>query len=83
MIRPPHSPTPVPILTVSGAADAKANSLQMQMQIGARAAPRDFLCISGEIGVRSQILTLTSPRDCRRESQSVRGNKGRLFTARS
>jgi hypothetical protein len=26
--RPPHSPTPVPILTVSGAADAKANSLQ-------------------------------------------------------
>ena len=27
-IRPPHSPTPVPILTVSGAADAKANSLQ-------------------------------------------------------
>jgi hypothetical protein len=26
--RPPHSPTPVPVLTVSGAADAKANSLQ-------------------------------------------------------
>jgi hypothetical protein len=24
--RPPHSPTPVPVLTVSGAADAKANS---------------------------------------------------------
>ncbi len=27
-IRPPHSPTPVPVLTVSGAAGAKANSLQ-------------------------------------------------------
>ena len=26
--RPPHSPTPVPVLTVSGAAGAKANSLQ-------------------------------------------------------
>jgi len=26
---PPHSPTPVPVLTVSGAADAKANSLQL------------------------------------------------------
>jgi hypothetical protein len=25
-VRPPHSPTPVPVLTVSGAADAKANS---------------------------------------------------------
>ena len=24
--RPPHSPTPVPVLTVSGAAGAKANS---------------------------------------------------------
>ena len=24
--KPPHSPTPVPILTVSGAADEKANS---------------------------------------------------------
>ena len=28
--RPPHSPTPVPVLTVSGAAGAKANSLQLQ-----------------------------------------------------
>ena len=26
--RPPHSPTPVPVLTVFGAAGAKANSLQ-------------------------------------------------------
>ena len=26
--RPPHSPTPVPLLNVSGAADPKANSLQ-------------------------------------------------------
>ena len=25
-VRPPHSPTPVPVLTVSGAAGAKANS---------------------------------------------------------
>jgi hypothetical protein len=25
---PPHSPTPVPVLTVSGAAGAKANFLQ-------------------------------------------------------
>ncbi len=28
VVRPPHSPTPVPVLTVSGAAGAKANSLQ-------------------------------------------------------
>ena len=28
----PHSPTPVSILTVSGAADAKANSLQTDRQ---------------------------------------------------
>jgi hypothetical protein len=27
-VRPPHSPPPVPVLTVSGAAGAKANSLQ-------------------------------------------------------
>ena len=26
VIRPPHSPPPLPVLTVSGAADAKANS---------------------------------------------------------
>ena len=45
--RPPHSPTPVPILTVSGAADAKANSLQ------------------------------------KKTDRQNRGNKGRLFTARS
>ena len=33
LARPPHSPTPVPILTVSGAADAKANSLQSETQM--------------------------------------------------
>ena len=28
--RPPHSPTPIPVLTAHGAAGAKANSLQSQ-----------------------------------------------------
>ena len=28
VIGPPHSPTPLPVLTVPGAADAKANSWQ-------------------------------------------------------
>ena len=32
IIRPPHSPTPVRVLTLSGAADAKANSLQLLLK---------------------------------------------------
>ena len=37
--RPPHSPTPVPVLTVSGAAGAKANSLQSLHGDRRRASP--------------------------------------------